>query len=140
MISGIVMILAVIWVYQTLIKVKKSNLLYWVAGCGTVFLLTVYLGDILCIEIIDGLNGKDVGGEYEPGLGDVGDRKTQEQAGDGFFMSVFCELFPTILSFMGVAVIRTLFITKEALTPDNLFSGLKDMFISIKDSFKTNSN
>ena len=55
-------------------------------------------------------------------------------------MPVVCELLPSILAFVGVAVIRVLFITKEALTPANLFSGLKELLISIKDSFKTTSN
>jgi hypothetical protein len=42
--------------------------------------------------------------------------------------------------FLSVSVIRSLFIMKEALTPANLFSGVKEMFESIKNSFKTSSN
>ncbi|WP_347988122.1 hypothetical protein [Methylomonas sp. AM2-LC] len=139
MISGVVMILAAIWVYQSLIKVKKGNLLLWVTGSCIVFFAILFLSDLFCIEIIDALNGKDIGGEYDPSLTDVGDRKTQEGAG-GLFMPAVCELLPSILAFVGVAFIRTFFITKEALTPANLFSGLKELLISIKDSFKTTSN
>ncbi|MDD1621015.1 MAG: hypothetical protein LUQ11_06000 [Methylococcaceae bacterium] len=139
MISGVIMILTVIWVYQSLMKVKKGNTLWWVAGSAVLFFATLTVSDIFCIEIIDALGGKDIGGEYDPSLTDVGDRKTQEAAG-GLFMPFVCELFPSIIGFLVVAVVRTQFILKEALTPANLFSGIKEMFISIKDSFKTSSN
>lgn len=139
MISGVVMILVSIWVYQAAIKAKTGNLLWWVAGSAALFFATLFLGDVFCIEIIDALGGKDIGGEYDPSLTDVGDRKTQESAG-GLFMPAVCELFPSILGFMVVALVRTQFILKEALTPANLFSGLKELFASIVNSFKTSSN
>lgn len=139
MISGIIMILVAIWVYQSAIKVKKSNLLWWVAGSAAVFFAALVVGDILCIEIIDALGGKDIGGDYDPSLIDARDRKTQEAAG-GLFMPAVCELLPSIVAFLVVAVIRTQFIMKEALTPANLFSGIKELFVSIKNSFKTSSN
>jgi hypothetical protein len=72
-------------------------------------------------------------------LADTRDRKTQEGTG-GTFMPIVCELFPSILALLIVAVIRTMFINKEALTPANLFSGLSDMFSSIKNSFKPSDN
>lgn len=139
MISGIVMILVAIWVYQSALKVKKSNLLWWVAGSAALFFATLTVGDIFCIEIIDALGGKDIGDQYDPSLTDVGDRKTQESAG-GLFMPFVCELFPSILGVLAVALVRTQFILKEALTPANLFSGIKEMFVSIKDSFKTSNS
>ncbi|MDD4914244.1 MAG: hypothetical protein PHW13_04295 [Methylococcales bacterium] len=139
MISGIIMILIAIWVYQTMIKAKKGNTLWWVAGCAAAFFGTLVLADIFCIEIIDALGGKDIGDEYDPSLTDARDRKTQESAG-GLFMPFVCEIFPSMLGFLIVAIIRTQFILKEALTPANLFSGIKEMFISIKNSFKTPSN
>jgi len=138
MISGIIMILIAIWVYQTVIRAKKGNVLWWVAGSAVVFFASLVLADIFCIEIIDALGGKDIGGDYDPSLTDARDRKTQEAAG-GLFMPAICELFPSILSFLVVAVIRTQFILKEALTPANLFSGIKELFTSIKDSFKTSN-
>jgi len=138
MISGIIMILIAIWVYQTSIKVKKSNLLWWVVGSAVVFFSTLVVADIFCIEIIDALGGKDIGGNYDPSLTDARDRKTQEAAG-GLFMPAVCELLPSILGFLVVAVLRCHLILKAALTPDNLFSGIKDLFISIKDSFKTSN-
>ena len=139
MIGGIIMILTAIWVYQTLIKAKTGNVLLWVAGCAIVFLVIQVMFYNINIMIIDGLDGKDVGGEYDRDLTSVGDRKTQEGAG-GWFMPVFFELLPPLAGMLTVAVIRTQFILKQALTPANLFSGIKDMFVSIKNSFKTSSN
>jgi hypothetical protein len=139
MIGGIVMVLTVIWVYQSLMKAKKGNVLFWVAGCAALFFASEFIAQIFCIEIIDAIGGKDIGSEYDPSLVDVRDRKTSEGPG-GTLMPVICELLPSILGFMIVAVVRTLFIMKEALTPANLFSGVKEMFASIKNSFKTSSN
>lgn len=139
MIGGVVMVLTAIWVYQSLIKVKKTNLLWWVAGCALVFFSVEFLTQLFCIEIIDALGGKDIGGDYDPSLTDARDRKTQEGPG-GLFMPALCELLPSIVGVFAVALIRTQFILKEALTPTNLFSGIKELFISIKDSFKTSGN
>lgn len=136
MIGGIVMILTAIWVYQTLIKEKKANLLYWVLGCAALFFATEFLIQLFCIEIIDALGGKDIGGEYDPSLTDARDRKTQEGPG-GLFMPAVCELLPSLIGVLAVALVRTQFILKQALTPANLFSGIKEMFTSIIDSFKT---
>jgi hypothetical protein len=139
MIGGIVMILTVIWVYQSLMRAKKDKVLLWVSICAVVFLVVQVMFYNINIMIIDGLDGKDVGGEYDRDLTSVGDRKTQEGAG-GWFMPVLFELLPPIAGFLSVSVIRSLFILKEALTPANLFSGVKEMFESIKNSFKTSSN
>ncbi|WAR44994.1 hypothetical protein [Methylomonas rapida] len=133
------MILTVIWVYQSLMRAKKGNVLMWVAGCAIVYLVIQVLFYNVNIMIIDALEGKDVGGEYDRELTSVGDRKTQEGAG-GWFMPVIFELLPPIAGFLAVAFIRTQFILKEALTPANLFSGVKEMFESIKNSFKTSGN
>jgi hypothetical protein len=133
------MILTAIWVYQTLIKAKTGNVLLWVAGCAIVFLVIQVMFYNINIMIIDGLDGKDVGGEYDRDLTSVGDRKTQEGAG-GWFMPVFFELLPPFAGVMAVALIRTQFILKQSLTPANLFSGIKELFVSIKNSFKTSSN
>ncbi|WP_446809286.1 hypothetical protein ACH50O_18830 [Methylomonas sp. 2BW1-5-20] len=139
MIGGVIMILTAIWVYQTLIKAKTGNILLWVAGCAIVFLVIQVMFYNINIMIIDGLDGKDVGGEYDRDLTSVGDRKTQEGAG-GWFMPVLFELLPPFAGVLAVALIRTQFILKQALTPANLFSGIKELFVSIKDSFKTSSN
>lgn len=139
MIGGVIMILAAIWVYQSLIISKKGNLLYWVAGCAILFFATEFLASLFCIEILDGLNGKDIGGEYDPSLTEVHDRKTTEGVG-GVFMPVVCELLPSAAGVLAVAVVRAQFILNVALTPANLFSGIPELFNSIKNSFKTTSN
>lgn len=139
MIGGIVMVLTAIWVYQTMMKAKKGNVLMWVAACAVVFFAVEFVAQIFCIEIIDALGGKDIGDSYDRDLASVSDRRTQENPG-GFFVNSLCELFPSIAGVLAVAVIRTLVILKEAPTPANLFSGIKEMFISIKDSFKNSSN
>jgi len=139
MIGGIVMILTAIWVYQSLMRAKKSNVLMWVAALSILFFVVEFVSQIFCIEIIDALGGQDIGDSYDRDLTSVGDRRTQENPG-GFFVNSLCELFPSIAGILAVAVVRTLVILKEALTPANLFSGIKEMFISIKDSFKTSGN
>ncbi|PPD19612.1 MAG: hypothetical protein CTY22_07620 [Methylomonas sp.] len=133
------MVLTAIWVYQTMMKAKKNNVLLWVAGCAIVFLVVQVMFYNVNIAIVDGMEGKDVGGEYDRDLTSVGDRKTQEGAG-GWFMPVLFELLPPAAGVLSVALIRTVLILKEAVTPANLFSGIKDLFISIKDSFKTSSH
>jgi len=139
MIGGIVMVLAAIWVYQTMMRAKKSNVLMWVAICSIAFFGVEFIAQIFCIEIIDALGGKDIGDNYDRDLTSVSDRRTQENPG-GFFVNSLCELFPSIAGVLVVAAIRTLVILKEAPTPANLFSGIKEMFISIKDSFKASGN
>ena len=139
MIGGVIMVLTTIWIYQTLIKVKKGNTLLWVAGCAGLFLIMQFLFYTIDVEIVDALDGKDPSDAYERDLTSVGDRKTQEGVG-GAILPRFLELLPPIAGFLSVAIVRLLFITKEALTPANLFSGLKDLFSSIKNSFKTSSN
>ena len=139
MIGGVVMVLVAIWVYQTLMKAKKSNVLMWVAALSVLFFATEFVSQIFCIEIIDALGGKDIGDSYDRDLASVSDRRTQENPG-GFFVNSLCELFPSIAGLLAVAVVRTLVILKEALTPANLFSGIKEMLLSIKNSSKTSSN
>ena len=139
MIGGVIMILVAIWVYQSLIKAKTGNLLWWVAGCAALFFATEFLTELFCIETIDALGGKDIGGDYDPSLTDARDRKTQEGPG-GLFMPFLCEVLPSLFGIVAVGFVRTKLILKESLTPANLFSGIKELFISIKNSFKTPSN
>jgi hypothetical protein len=138
MISGIVMSLTVIWVYQTLLKAKTKNLLLWVCACGALFLGGVFLMYIFCNEFVD-IMEKDIGDQYDPSLTDVRDRKTQEGPG-GVIMPFLCELLPSVVGFFAVAFLRTQVILKQSLTPANIFSGIKEMFVSIKDSFTKTSD
>ena len=68
MISGVVMILAAIWVYQSLIKVKKGNLLLWVTGCAVFFATLVLNANYFALKSLMRLNGKDMVAKYDPSL------------------------------------------------------------------------
>ena len=61
----------------------------------------------------------------------------------GILKSLYFELSPSILSFLAIAFLRIKFITKEAFSVTNLFSGLQEMFAgiyqNIKQSFKSDS-
>ncbi|WP_198243757.1 hypothetical protein [methane-oxidizing endosymbiont of Gigantopelta aegis] len=137
MIGGILMILIAVWIYQSVSKVKKPNGLFWVAGCAALFFAVQWLLVQLNIIIIDTYQGDDIGGNYDRDLTSIGDRMTNEQGTGGTFMNVVFELLPPFGAFLVVALIRTKFIMQEAITVANLFSGIKEMFISIKNSFKS---
>jgi hypothetical protein len=139
MIGGVIMVLTAIWIYQSLMKAKKSHVILWVAACSVLFFITEFATELFCIEIIDALGGKDIGGTYDPSLAEVHDRKTQEGAG-GLIMPFLCELLPSAAGVVAVAVVRSLVILKQGLNPATLFEGIKEMFLSIRDSFKTTSN
>lgn len=146
MIGAIVMIFALIWIYQTGIKASVSNIFMWVGICAAVFLGSQVLLYDVNIWFADLFNGQDVSGNYERGLASVGDRKNIEgfQSTGGAFVSYFLELMPPTVGFLLLAVIRLKFITKESLTVANLFSGINDMvssatkdaLASVKDGIK----
>lgn len=65
------------------------------------------------------------------------DRQDEEryQGFGGVLKSLYFELSPQLFSFLLIAFLRLKFITKEELNVTNLFSGIKEMFASIKQSF-----
>ncbi len=137
MIGGIIMVLTAIWIYQAVLKVKKPHGLFWVAGCVAVFFAVQWLFVQLNIFIIDSYQGEDIGGDYDRAITSVGDRSTNEQGSGGLFLNILYELLPPLAGFLSAAFIRTKFILNEALTVSNLFGGIKEMFSSIKNSFKS---
>lgn len=139
MIGGIVMIFAVLWVYQTAMKVNKGNVLMWVAISAGVFFAVQMLLVQGNVYILEAMRGSGADANYERDLLSVGDRKNEGgfQGVGGFFLSVFFELMPPLAGFLAVAVVRLKFITNEAFNVANLFSGIKDMFKSVAQSFKT---
>lgn len=139
MIGGVIMVLAAIWAYQAALSVKKEGAVLWVAGCAVAFFVVQMVFVELNIMIIDGLQGTDISGDYDREITSVGDRQTNEKGSGGMFLSVLFELLPPTAGFITVAFIRTKFILKEALNVQNLFSGIKEMFVSIANSFKTTS-
>ncbi|WP_024296961.1 hypothetical protein [Methylomicrobium lacus] len=139
MIGGILMVLAVVWVYQSAIKAKINNPLLWVAIAAGVFFAVQTLlvqGNVYILEAIRGSSG---GADYERDLLSVGDRKNEGgfQGAGGYLLSVFLELMPPLAGVLAVAFVRLKFVTKETFSVGNLFSGIKEMFTSIGQSFKS---
>lgn len=139
MIGGIVMILVALWIYQSAMKAKVENVIMWVA-IGAVAFFVVQLGFIdINLYILEAVRGSEGGGDYERDLISVGDRKNEGgfQGFGGVMLSMYLELMPQIVGFLAAALIRVKFITKEAISVGSLFGGIKEMFLSIKESFKT---
>ena len=137
MISGMVMVFVAIWIYQSAMKAKSDNVMIWVAGGAALFFTLVFLLQYININILESLRASEGGASYEAIQG--ADRKNE---GDftgfsGILKSLYEELSPSIISFVVIAFLRLKLITKESLSAANLFSGLKEMFGNIKQSFKT---
>lgn len=139
MIGGIVMILVALWIYQSAMKAKTSNVMMWVA-IGAVAFFVVQLGFIdINLYILEAIKSSEGGSDYERDLTTIGDRKNEGgfQGFGGVLLSVYLELMPSIVGVLAAALIRIKFITKEPITVGNLFGDVKEMFQSIKQSFKT---
>ncbi len=138
MIGGIVLIFTVIWFYQTAMREKTENMLFWVAAAAVAFLVVQYVFVYLNVYILETFRGSESTEGYERDIISIGDRKNEGgfEGFKGVFLSVFFELMPPFAAFLSVAVIRAKFILKGSFSPANLFSGITDMFVSIKNSFK----
>ena len=137
MISGMIMVFVAIWIYQSAIKAKLDNVIIWVALSAAAFFVLVFLFQYININILESFRANEGGAAYEAING--ADRKNQ---GDftgfaGILKSLYEELSPSIFSFLIVAFLRLKFITKETLSVGNLFGGLKEVFVNIKESFKS---
>jgi hypothetical protein len=142
MIGGIVMIFVALWIYQSAMRAKASNVMMWVA-IGTVAFFVVQLGFIdINLYILEAVRGGEGGSDYERDLTSIGDRKNEGgfQGFGGVLLSVYLELMPSIVGFLAAALIRIKFITKQPITVGNLFGDLKEMFQSIKQSFKSSAD
>lgn len=137
MIGGIIMILVAVWLYQSALKAKTSNLLLWVAvGTITFFVVQFLLVDVN-IYFLESIRSGETSTSYE-GV-DGADRKNVGgfQGFGGILESLFFELVPPFAGFLAAAVIRVKFITKEAFSVTTLFGGIKELFQGIAQSFKT---
>ncbi len=136
MISGMVMIFVALWFYQTATKAKVNNVLVWVViGAVGFFVLQLLLVNFN-IYILESFRASEGGAGYEAIQG--ADRKNE---GDflgfsGILKSLYLEVSPSLIGFVIIAVARLKFITKEAFSVENLFSGVSDIFKTIKKSFK----
>jgi hypothetical protein len=139
MIGAAIMIFSILWVYQSAMRAKVSNPIIWVIGCAVVFFASQALLIGGSVDVLESLRGGEADANYERDLLSVGDRKNIGgfQDAKGTLVSVFMELMPPVAGFFIIAIIRNKFMLKEPLTIGNLFSGLKEMFQSIKQSFKT---
>ncbi len=140
MIGGIFMIFVAIWIYQSAARAKVSNMLFWVAGAAVTFFIVQFLLVEFDITVLESLRSSEGGEGYEDNNG--ADRKNEGdfQGFGGVLESLIFELMPQIVGFLVVAVLRNRFMLKETLNVTNLFSGLKEMFVGIKNSFKTTAN
>lgn len=138
MIGGIVMIFAALWVYQSALKAKVNNVLLWVGICVVAYFVTQMLLVQVNVLILESIRGSESTAGYERDLTSVGDRKNEGgfQGFWGILLSLFFELMPPLVGFLVVAIIRAKFIMKSGLTLDVLFGGFKELFESIKQSFK----
>ena len=142
MIGGIVMIFVALWIYQSAMRAKTSNVIMWVA-IATVGFFVVQLSFIdINLYILESIKSSEGGGDYERDLTTIGDRKNEGgfQGFGGVLLSLYLELMPSIVGILAAALIRIKFITKETLSIGNLFGDVKEMFLSIKQSFKTSDN
>jgi hypothetical protein len=137
MISGMVMIFVALWFYQSAMKAKVGNVLMWTAIGAVGFFALVWILQSLNIYILESFRASEGGAGYEAIQG--ADRKN---AGDflgftGVLKSLYQELSPSIVGFVVIAFVRLKFITKESFSVANLFGGIKEIFQTIKQSFKS---
>ncbi len=141
--GGIISILIAIWIYRTAISEKTGNALYWVAASVAIFfalqLVMIYFNSII-IETAD----SDISSEYDS-AGGLNARDNSDSAGlqtgpGGRLIGIMFELTPLILPFLVVAFLRLKIMLKQPFSIGGLFSGLKEMFISIAASFKTSAD
>ena len=137
MIGGIVMIFVALWIYQSAMKAKLTNVMMWVAGAAIAFYVMQFFLVEINIYILESVRSNEGGAAYE--AIDGADRKNigDFEGFGGYLKSLYFELFPSILSFLAIAFLRIKFITKEQFAVSTLFGGIKEMFQSIKQSFKS---
>jgi hypothetical protein len=138
MIGGIIMIFVALWMYQSAVKAKVDNVLMWVVIGAVVFFVVQTLLVQANVYILEAVRGGEADANYERDLTSIGDRKNVGgfQGIGGSLLSIFFELMPPIVGFIAAAVVRLKFVTKESFSVGNLFSGIKEMFLGIKESFK----
>ncbi|MCF6251282.1 MAG: hypothetical protein L3J75_08445 [Methylococcaceae bacterium] len=138
--GGLITILIAVWIYRTATEANTGNKLYWVAGSVVVYLalqmIMIYFNAMI-IEIFDG----DVSSKYDS-AGGLNARDNSDTAGlqtgtGGTFIGILFEIIPFVVPFFVIAVIRLLLMLKQPFVFMALFGGIKEMFIGIKNSFKT---
>lgn len=144
MIGGIFLVLVAIWLYQAAMSVRKKNTVMWVAlGC-IVFFVVQYLVVIMNASLAESMMSYTTDDVEAPDYVDEGYNRSgpiNSQSSGGvrsFFLFFLVEIIPPLMGVVGAGVVRTFFILKEKITLNSLFGGIKEMFINIGDSFKSN--
>ncbi len=143
MIGAIVMILAVVWIYQSALKAEVPNTIRWAMLAAGVFLVSQFLLVNVNVYLLEAIRGGAGDANYERDLASISDRKNEGgfQNFGGSLLSVFFELMPPALGFLMVAFMRLQFIVKEPFALSALFGGFTDMFKKAgKDAFETVKN
>lgn len=138
--GGIIAILIAIWIFRTARDAKTGHTLYWVAASAVIFLVAqimmIYFNAMI-IEMFD----TDISDVYD-NAGGLNARDNSDTAGlqsgtGGTLIGIIFEFLPFIIPFFLIAILRLLIMLKEPFNFFALFSGIKEMFIAIGDSFKT---
>ncbi len=140
MIGAVFTIFIAMWLYQTVKQAKLENMFFWVVGGAAAFFVIQALFVYSDVSILEAFRSSEGGAAYEAVNG--ADRKNEGdfQGFGGVLESLFFELMPQIAGFIAIAFIRNRVMLKEELNVKNLFSGLKELFQSIKNSFKATAN
>ena len=138
--GGLIAILIAIWIYRTAIEEKTGNALFWVAGSFVVYLaiqITMIYFNVMIIETFD----TDISAAYDSAGGlnarDNADTAGLQSGSGGTFIGIIFEILPFVVPFFAIAVIRLMLMLKQPFNFMALFGGIKEMFLSIKNSFKT---
>ncbi|KAF3978020.1 MAG: hypothetical protein HFP77_04065 [Methylococcales symbiont of Iophon sp. n. MRB-2018] len=163
--GGLIAILTAIWIYRTAREEKIGNSFYWVTGSFVVYLTVQILMinfnsmivetfdtdvSIEC-DAVDGLNARDnsdtsgiqlrqrecVDAWKDNNEDDNSDTAGIQSGTGGTFIGIIFELLPLVVPFFAVAFIRLRLMLKQPLSMATLFSGIKEMFIAIGQSFKS---
>ncbi len=134
--GGIISILIAIWIFRTAREAKTGNTFYWVLASVVIFLVVqtmmIYFNAMI-IEIFD----TDISDAYDnAGIYDNDAAGLQSGPG-GTLIGIIFEFLPFVTSFFVIAVLRLLLMLRQAFGFMALFSGIKETFIAIGDSFKT---
>lgn len=144
MIGGIFLVLVAIWLYQAAMSVRKENTIMWVAlGCVAFFVvqflavrMNASLAESMMSYTTDDVETPDY---VDEGYNRSGPINSQSAGGvRSFFLFFLVEIIPPLMGVVAAGVVRTFFILKEKITFKSLFSGIKQMFVNIGNSFKSN--
>ena len=138
--GGLISILIAIWIYRTAIEAKTGKALFWAAGSAIFFLIAQFLMIYFNLMIIESFD-TDISSEYD-NAGGLNARDNSDTAGlqsgsGGTLIGIIFEILPWLIPFLAIAAVRLLVMLKQPFSIGGLFGGIKEMFVSIINSFKT---